>query len=178
VPRIRAPNRDPALEAVFQPVRPPTTFEETVARLGTAIRTGLLVPGRRLPPERRLAAQLRISRSTLREALTALVQSGHLTTLRGRWGRTFVAERPPLSERQEEALGRDARAVLDHRLAIEVGAVILAAERAKRPALDALAELVERMARPVGFEGYRRAGSWRGSTCPSPDARTSAPASS
>ena len=42
-------------EAVFQPVRPPTTFEETVERLGTAIRLGLLTPGSRLPPERELA---------------------------------------------------------------------------------------------------------------------------
>ena len=41
-----------AQEAVFAPVRPPTTFEETVERLGTAIRLGLLAPGSRLPPER------------------------------------------------------------------------------------------------------------------------------
>jgi GntR family transcriptional regulator, transcriptional repressor for pyruvate dehydrogenase complex len=65
--------RDAALEAVFKPVRPPTTFEETVERLGTAIRLGVLVPGSRLPPERRLADELRISRSTLRQALTTLV---------------------------------------------------------------------------------------------------------
>ena len=44
--------RDAAVEAVFQPVRPPTTFEETVERLGTAIRVGLLAPGSKLPPER------------------------------------------------------------------------------------------------------------------------------
>jgi DNA-binding FadR family transcriptional regulator len=148
---------DPAVEAVFAPVRPPTTFEETVERLGTAIRIGLLVPGSRLPPERRLAAQLRISRSTLRQALTTLVQSGHLTSLRGRRGGTFVADRPPLSEHEDEPLGRDAWAVLDHRVAIEVGAAILAAERAKRAELDALDGLVERMSSPVDFEAYRRA---------------------
>jgi GntR family transcriptional repressor for pyruvate dehydrogenase complex len=149
--------RDAAIEAVFKPVRPPTTFEETVERLGTAIRTGLLAPGSKLPPERKLAGELRISRSTLRQALTALVQSGHLTSTRGRSGGTFVAERPPLHEREDDPLGRDARAVLDHRVAIEVGAVILAAERAERAGLDALDELVERMAKPGGFEAYRRA---------------------
>ena len=78
--------RDAAVEAVFQPVRPPTTFEETVERLGTAIRLVLLVPGSKLPPERELAGELRISRSTLRQALTTLVQSGHLTAVRGRTG--------------------------------------------------------------------------------------------
>jgi DNA-binding GntR family transcriptional regulator len=78
------------------PVRPPSTFEETVERLGTAIRLGLLAPGSKLPPERDLAKQLRISRSTLRQALTTLVQSGHLVSLRGRKGGTFVAAEPPL----------------------------------------------------------------------------------
>src|SRR5271156_3896355 len=52
--------QDAALEAVFMPVQPPTTFEETVERLGTAIRLGLLAPGSRLPPERELAPRLRL----------------------------------------------------------------------------------------------------------------------
>ena len=150
-------NRGAALDAVFKPVRPPTTFEETVERLGTAIRVGLLVPGSKLPPERQLADELRISRSTLRQALTTLVQSGHLTSVRGRAGGTFVAERPPLSEVDAEPLGRDAWATLDHRVAIEVGSVILAAERAQPPDLDALDVLVARMGDVGEFEPYRRA---------------------
>jgi GntR family transcriptional repressor for pyruvate dehydrogenase complex len=149
--------RDPALAAVFQPVRPPTTFEETVERLGTAIRIGLLAPGSQLPPERELAVELGISRSTLRQALTTLVQSGHLTAVRGRSGGTFVADRPPLSEPDHEALGGDAWAILDHRVAIEVGAVVLAGERATRPQLDRLDELVGRMDSPAAFDDYRRA---------------------
>jgi DNA-binding FadR family transcriptional regulator len=149
--------RDAAVEAVFQPVRPPSTFEETVERLGTAIRVGLLAPGSKLPSERQLAEELRISRSTLRQALTTLVQSGHLTSARGRSGGTFVAERPPLHEPEDDPLGRDGWAVLDHRVAIEVGAVILAAERAEATDLDDLDELVERMAAPGDFEVYRRA---------------------
>jgi len=149
--------RDAAVEAVFQPVRPPTTFEETVERLGTAIRVGLLAPGSKLPAERQLAEELGISRSTLRQALTTLVQSGHLTSVRGRSGGTFVTDRPPLSEDQDEVLGGDAWAVLDHRVAIEVGSAMLAAERAGAPDLDALSQLVERMADVTEFETYRRA---------------------
>ena len=149
--------RDAAVEAVFKPVRPPTTFEETVERLGTAIRIGLLTPGTKLPPERQLADELRISRSTLRQALTTLVQSGHLTATRGRTGGTFVADRPPLSEPDDQALGEAARAVLDHRVAIELGAVSLAAERASRERLDRLDALVKRMRSPRDFEDYRRA---------------------
>ena len=148
--------RDAAVEAVFQPVRPPTTFEETVERLGTAIRLGLLAPGSKLPPERELAGELRISRSTLRQALTTLVQSGHLTAVRGRSGGTFVADRPPLAER-DDPLDGNSWAVLDLRVAIEVGSAVLAAERAEERDLVALDQLVEVMAFAAGFEDYRRA---------------------
>ncbi len=149
--------RDAATEAVFKPVRPPTTFEETVERLGTAIRLGLLPAGSRLPAERDLAGQLGISRSTLREALTTLVQSGHLVAQRGRTGGTFVAERPPLAEENGRPLGDDAWAVLDYRVAIEAGATILAAERAESDQLDRLDESVAKMAGASDFEDYRRA---------------------
>jgi DNA-binding FadR family transcriptional regulator len=157
--------RDAALEAVFKPVRPPTTFEETVERLGTAIRLGLLVPGTKLPPERELADELGISRSTLRQALTTLTQSGHLTSSRGRSGGTFVVEQPPLAELGSEAAGRDQSdalgaegwAALDYRVAIETGAAMLAAERAGPEQLDRLSELVKRMSKPADFEDYRRA---------------------
>jgi GntR family transcriptional regulator, transcriptional repressor for pyruvate dehydrogenase complex len=155
--------RDAALDAVFKPVRPPTTFEETVERLGTAIRLGLLSPGTRLPPERELARELRISRSTLREALTTLTQSGHLVSVRGRSGGTFVAERPPLAEDdrprdlQSDALGAESWAVLDFRVAVETGSAMLAAERAGDDQLEQLDALVSRMAEAGDFEEYRRA---------------------
>jgi DNA-binding FadR family transcriptional regulator len=148
--------RDAALDGVFEPVRPPTTFEETVERLGTAIRLGLLSPGSRLPSERSLASQLGISRSTLRAALTTLVQSGHLVSSRGRSGGSFVAERPPLSERDASPLGEEAWAVLDHRVAIELGATMLAAERANAEELEWLDQLVRKMAAAEDFEYYRR----------------------
>jgi GntR family transcriptional repressor for pyruvate dehydrogenase complex len=148
------------VESVMRPVRAPTTFEETVERLGTAIRAGILPAGSRLPSERTLAERLGISRSTLRQALTALVQSGHLIALRGRGGGTFVTERPPLSGLDVRPLGAEAWAVLDFRVAIETGAILLAEERADPEPLDRLDELVERMAEVAGaedFGDYRRA---------------------
>jgi len=149
--------RDAALEAVFMPVQPASTFEETVERLGSAIRSGLLVPGSKLPPERELARRLKISRSTLRQALTALVQSGHLVSQRGRTGGTFVAEQPPLSEQAGEPLDQGAWAALDYRVAIETGAVVLAAERGSEQQFDRLEELVAKMADEIeNFGEYRR----------------------
>jgi GntR family transcriptional repressor for pyruvate dehydrogenase complex len=149
--------RDAALEAVFKPVRAPSTFEETVERLGTAIRLGLLVPDSRLPSERELAGQLGISRSTLRQALTALVQSGHLVSRRGRSGGTFVSEQPPLAVGDGEPLDQEAWAVLDYRVAIESGAALLAAERTEPEQLERLDGLVAKMAAELeNFEEYRR----------------------
>jgi GntR family transcriptional regulator, transcriptional repressor for pyruvate dehydrogenase complex len=149
--------RDAALQAVFMPVKPPSTFEETVERLGTAIRLGLLPPGSQLPPERELADELRISRSTLRQALTTLVQSGHLVSLRGRKGGTFVAERPPLAGHDSEPLDQGAWAVLDYRVAIECGSAVLAAERASEEQLGRLEQLVAKMDEGgEDFEEYRR----------------------
>ena len=150
-------DREAAVAAVFKPVRAATTFEETVERLGTAIRLGLLAPGSKLPPERELADELRISRSTLRQALTTLEQSGHLLAKRGRSGGTFVADQPPLSKGDESSLGSEAWAVLEYRVAIETGATLLAAERTEPGDLDRLEELVQRMADASDFEDYRRA---------------------
>ena len=145
-----------ALGAVFDKVQPPTTFEETVERLGTAIRLGLLAPATRLPPERELAEQLGISRSTLRQALTTLVQSGHLVSMRGRSGGTFVADEPPTSSGHTR-LRADWRDVLDQRVAIECGAALLAAERGHEAAFDRLDDLIEQMDEPPDFDAYRRA---------------------
>jgi GntR family transcriptional regulator, transcriptional repressor for pyruvate dehydrogenase complex len=152
--------RSPALDAVFERVRPPTTFEETVERLGTAIRLGLLSPSTRLPPERELADELGISRSTLRQALTTLVQSGHLISRRGRSGGTFVAEEPPLAQAQPASLDWEhARAVLDYRVAVETGVTVLAAERATPEDLARLDGFTDKMAATEGarFRAYRRA---------------------
>lgn len=146
-----------ALRAVFEPVHPATSFQETVERLGTAIRLGLLEPGVRLPPERELAEQLHISRSTLRQALTSLVQSGHLVSFRGRTGGTFVADAPPLCGGAGAARpGPDWRGVLDHRVVVECGAALLAAERDGAP-LERMERLADQMDAAPDFDAYRRA---------------------
>src|SRR5271155_998002 len=110
--------------AVFGPVRSQTAFEETVDRLGTAISLGLLRPGSRLPAERELCARLGISRSTLRQALTALSQSGHVFATRGRAGGTFVSDPlPPTDPPSPEMLSRW-RETCDERLAVELGVAL------------------------------------------------------
>ncbi|MBV8430797.1 MAG: FadR family transcriptional regulator [Solirubrobacterales bacterium] len=147
-----------SLDTVFAPVRSQTAFEETVERLGTAIRLGLLPPGTRLPAERELCARLGIARSTLRQALVALAQSGHLRAVRGRGGGTFVTDPQPPAEPPSPGLLASWHEVCDERLALEVGVAVLATERADIASISGLYELAGALETMLDdFDAYRQA---------------------
>ena len=112
---------------ILEPVVTSTTLEETVARLGAAIRVGLLAPGNRLPPERELAMLLRIGRSTLRQAIEVLTETGHLIRVIGRRGGTFVTSDPPLVA--ERVMTSEWHEKLESRMGVELGVAALATER-------------------------------------------------
>ena len=144
------------METTFAPVRSQTVSEETIERIGTAIKLGLLVPGERLPAERDLCLQLGISRSTLRQALTWLGRRGYLRATRGRGGGTFVAAEPPRVEPPLAELLAGWREACDGRMAVELGIAALAAERARAETLDRLDALVEAMDDVLeDFDAYR-----------------------
>jgi len=145
-------------EALFAPVRSQTAFEETVDRLGTAIKLGLLPPGSRLPAERELCTRLGIARSTLRQALTALTQSGHVFATRGRGGGTFVSDPQPPAVPPSRLMLTEWRETCDQRLAVELGVAVLAAQRADEPALAALDEVCAALEDATeDFSAYRQA---------------------
>jgi GntR family transcriptional regulator, transcriptional repressor for pyruvate dehydrogenase complex len=145
-------------DAVFAPVRSQTAFEETVDRLGTAIKLGLLSPGSQLPAERELCGRLGIARSTLRQALTALTQSGHVFATRGRGGGTFVSDPQPPADPPSAQMLSQWRETCDQRLAIELGVAVLAAQRAERADLDPLDEVAMLLEGALeDFAAYRQA---------------------
>ena len=157
-PRIAATGTLTPPDAVFAPVRSYTAFEETVDRLGTAIKLGLLPPGSRLPAERELCARLGIARSTLRQALTALTQSGHVFATRGRSGGTFVSDPQPPADPPSPQMLAQWRETCDQRLAVELGVAVLAAERATPADLDALDEVAAALEGALeDFAAYRQA---------------------
>lgn len=108
-------------------------FEACVEQLATAIRLGVYSNGSALPPERDLAARMRVSRATLREAIAALRSAGMVVTSRGRGGGTTVAYQAP--EPGTPGLGwtADRRAELleslQFRRIVEPGACYVAAGR-------------------------------------------------
>jgi GntR family transcriptional regulator len=65
--------------------------EQARKRLLEMISSGTLRPGDRLGTERDLAAELSVSRSTLRQTLAVLAQTGIIRRVPGRAGGTFVA---------------------------------------------------------------------------------------
>ena len=140
------------LGAVLRPVREGNAFEETVERLLTIIKLGMVAPGDRFPPERELAAQLGISRLTLREAIRELSEAGYVSSRRGRFGGTFVTYTRPAPDRAE--LQRLARQdgdkltdALTFRLAVETGAAeALATKLAQSPDAGIEAMLLARLA--------------------------------
>jgi DNA-binding FadR family transcriptional regulator len=153
------------LGGMLRPVREGLAFEETVERLLTVIKLGFVGPGDRFPAERELAAQLGISRRTLREAIRELQQAGYVQSRRGRSGGTFVTGAPPAPDQGE--LRRLAREdgdkladAVTFRLAVEAGSADALAELVARSAAraDARQVLLARLAdvNGAGPQDYRR----------------------
>jgi GntR family transcriptional repressor for pyruvate dehydrogenase complex len=83
----------PLAEVVVRPVRGHHAFEACVEQLATAIRLGVHANGTTLPSERELAERMRVSRATVREAITAL-RTAMVETRRGRGGGSVVTYSP------------------------------------------------------------------------------------
>ena len=106
---------------------------ETVERIADMIRTGQYAPGDRLPSERKLAEQLQVSRTSVREALGRLETIGLLESRHGLG--TFVkdpsrevlqASLVPHISTDPETVGK----LFELREIIEIDAAARAAERA------------------------------------------------
>lgn len=108
--------------------------EKVMAHLGADIRGGRLAPGARLPTEQELTTTLGVSRTVVREAVAALRADGLVITRRG--SGAYVAANPGASPFRIPARDLDKLDniidVMELRLAVEVEAAALAAERASR----------------------------------------------
>lgn len=132
----------------FVRIQRPSVVKEVVEQLGSYILHANLQPGARLPAERDLMEMLGVSRSSLREALRMLEQSGLVTVRKGPNGGTFVAD--AVYEQATSALGlafRRGRATMDELLetreVLEGQLARLAAERATSADLERIREPLE-----------------------------------
>ena len=75
---------------MLEPVRKVRLYEEIIKQLQTLILSNKLKPGEKLPPERELAEELNVSRTSIREAIRSLEMMGYLESKVGMSGGTFV----------------------------------------------------------------------------------------
>ncbi|MGH7698610.1 MAG: FadR/GntR family transcriptional regulator, partial [Candidatus Dormibacteria bacterium] len=132
-----------------QRVRRRSLTDGAIARIRQVIISGELRPGDRLPPELALAAQLGLSRSSMREAVKALVLARVLDVRRG--DGTYVTSLEPrlllegLGFAVELLQGDTVLEVMEVRRLLEPAATALAAVRAGPPVLEELLGHLERL---------------------------------
>jgi GntR family transcriptional repressor for pyruvate dehydrogenase complex len=150
--RARASIRD------FAPIERRTVTRDAIDQVRTLIAEGALKPQQRLPAERALADQLRVSRPTLREALRALAAMGIVESRAG--SGTYVTGLGP--EVLTRPLGfmvaanaGSLRELFEIRLLLEVGAAEAAAREIDATGLarldETLADLRGAVADPRRF---------------------------
>ncbi len=130
---------------------------ELAAHFERLIRLGELEPGSRLPPERELAAEMSVSRTSLREAMHEL-EAKNLITRRPGSG-TVVLE-PPAEVADLDDLGDlvwKARHVMEMREALEPRIAALAAIRATPASLLQIWDVLEAAHNVTDEDGARAA---------------------
>jgi DNA-binding FadR family transcriptional regulator len=125
--------------SVLAPLDPPGNLaEQVIARLANDIRSGRLEPGARLPTEQALTSALGVSRTVVREAVAALRADGLVVTRRGSGAYVADPAAGPFRIAAPKATLSDVLEVMELRLAVEVEAAALAAERANRRQVAAI----------------------------------------
>lgn len=149
------------MEDLFAPVDGGRISVQIVNQVQDAIRSGQLVPGDRLPPERELAERFAVSRVTVRDALRSLEVLGLIQIRVGATGGAFVTS--PRVETVGEGLtnlmllsGLEHSEIAQARLVLELGSVYLATARAKPADIERLQAMVRKARADLRAGRYER----------------------
>jgi DNA-binding FadR family transcriptional regulator len=116
----------------IEPIDFAAAYEVVTERIRRAIHIGSYLPGDKLPPERTLAQQLGVSRTTVREAIRVLEGEGYVVSRRGASGGIIVLDQAENEERIRPLLAEKLPEIeegFDYRIAVEGAAARLAADR-------------------------------------------------
>lgn len=140
---------DKLIMGMIGSIRPVATYELVVEQVKRAISLGRFVPGDKLPPERDLAAQMLVSRTTIREAMRVLEGEGLIQVKRGATGGLVVKAQSGLRPNEIETYMEAQREMLDtiyeYRIANECMAARLAATRRSKEQLRRMASALRAM---------------------------------
>jgi GntR family transcriptional repressor for pyruvate dehydrogenase complex len=141
----------------YKTIQRSSASELVIKEILESIKSGALMPGDKLPPERELTKMLGVGRSTLREAISALVLVGYLEVIQGRG--TFLRKdfQPANLSAMELSDIQTAASIIDLvevREIIECNAVKLAARRAAADDIRRIKAALARMKETV--DDYKR----------------------
>lgn len=136
-------------KVVVKSVSRNTLSKQVVDRIVQLLVSGQMKSGDRLPPEMELMEELDVSRPVLREALSALETLGVITR-KTREG-TFFSDKigaHPFSVMLALAVD-NITAIIEARMALELGLVTMAAEKITDEQLERLKETIDIMAKSI-----------------------------
>lgn len=120
---------------------------QVLRHLSTRIERGDLQPGDRLPPERQLMEDYRVSRTVVREAISSLRASGRIETQQG--SGAFVLAAPIAFDYSidtaEAAQIGDVLQIMDLRIGLESEAAALAAQRRTTAQLESIRAALDQL---------------------------------
>ncbi|HZP53933.1 FadR/GntR family transcriptional regulator [Actinocrinis sp.] len=124
------------------PVKRSPLVDQVMQRLLAEVASGAWPVGQRLPSETSLAGMLGVGRSTIREAIRALVGAGIVETRQGLG--VFVASTRPVENLEQRLRRADVLEAYEVRGSLEVTAARLAAQRRTPEDLERLEAALER----------------------------------
>ncbi len=139
-------------EGLFQPIQPTRVSDNAIDQILNLIAEGRLKPGDRLPSERELVRQLKVSRTSVREALRALEARGVIEVKPGSGsfirtigqGETKPNWVPWLLAHRQEIMQ-----LVELREALETRVAYLAATRASPEQIEAMQSVIDQMAEAI-----------------------------
>jgi len=137
---------------MLEPLKRTRLYEEIVKQILDLLKEGKLKPGDKLPPERKLAEDLHVSRTAIREALRSLEMMGYIESNVG--GGTYIKSislenvMNPFSAMlsQDEKLLRD---LIEVRLLLETEIAFLTAKRITPEKTEMIQASLEQMEQEI-----------------------------
>jgi len=139
---------DKTQDLTFQQIKTRRVFEEICEQIRSRLGTGALKPGDKLPAERDLAVEFKVSRPAVREALRTLEISGVVSLRKGVKGGAFICDGNPamLTQSLQDLMflgSVSLRSLAEARVLINGVVIRLACERASEEDFKSLAENID-----------------------------------
>jgi GntR family transcriptional repressor for pyruvate dehydrogenase complex len=132
----------------FETIHKSSAPEKVVEQILQKINAGELQPGSRLPSQKELAQKMGVGRSSMREAINALVVMGYLEAIHGKG--TFIRQTLPAAGFSSEGLRAALTAgsifdLMEARQVLECKSAKLAAERAEPAQIKKLKKVLKKV---------------------------------